>query len=48
MINVYDDVMDTNLVIPRGVDKTEVVFRLLFRRHVRSGPGKEPRQHRRQ
>jgi choline monooxygenase len=26
MINIYDGVMDTNLVIPRGVDKTEVVF----------------------
>jgi len=26
MINIYDEVMDTNLVIPRGVDKTEVIF----------------------
>ena len=30
MINIYDDVMDTNLVIPRGVDKTEVVFDYYF------------------
>jgi choline monooxygenase len=30
MINVYEDVMDTNLVIPRGVDKTEVVFDYYF------------------
>ena len=30
MINVYDDVMDTNLVIPRGVDKTEVIFDYYF------------------
>src|SRR5262245_24149313 len=30
MINLYDGVMDTNLVIPRGVDKTEVVFDFYF------------------
>jgi choline monooxygenase len=30
MINVYKDVMDTNLVVPRGVDKTEVVFDYYF------------------
>jgi phenylpropionate dioxygenase-like ring-hydroxylating dioxygenase large terminal subunit len=30
MINVYDGVMDTNLVIPRGVDKTEVIFDYYF------------------
>ncbi len=30
MINWYDGVMDTNLVIPRGVDKTEVVFDFYF------------------
>ncbi|HET9917737.1 MAG TPA: SRPBCC family protein, partial [Candidatus Binatia bacterium] len=30
MINIYDKVMDTNLVIPRGVDKTEVVFDYYF------------------
>jgi choline monooxygenase len=30
MINVYDEVMDTNLVIPRGVDKTEVIFDYYF------------------
>jgi choline monooxygenase len=30
MINVYEGVMDTNLVIPRGVDKTEVVFDYYF------------------
>jgi choline monooxygenase len=31
MINIYDGgVMDTNLVIPRGVDKTDVVFDYYF------------------
>ncbi|MGI9067469.1 MAG: aromatic ring-hydroxylating oxygenase subunit alpha [Pyrinomonadaceae bacterium] len=30
MINWYSGAMDTNLVIPRGVDKTEVVFDFYF------------------
>ncbi len=30
MINVYEGVMDTNVVIPRGVDKTEVIFDYYF------------------
>ncbi len=30
MINLYDGVMDTNLVLPRGVDKTEVIFDFYF------------------
>jgi choline monooxygenase len=30
MINIYQDVMDTNLVVPRGVDKTEVIFDYYF------------------
>ncbi len=30
MINIYDEVMDTNLVIPHGVDKTEVIFDYYF------------------
>jgi choline monooxygenase len=30
MINWYSGVMDTNLVIPRGLDKTEVVFDFYF------------------
>ena len=30
MINIYDGVMDTNFVMPRGVDKTEVVFDYYF------------------
>ena len=30
MINWYDGVMDTNLVVPRGVDKTEVIFDFYF------------------
>ena len=30
MINFYDGVMDTNLVIPRGVDQTEVIFDFYF------------------
>jgi choline monooxygenase len=31
MINIYEGVMDTNLVIPRGVDKTDVVFDFYFK-----------------
>ena len=30
MINCYANAMDTNLVIPRGVDRTEVVFDFFF------------------
>lgn len=30
MINWYDGVMDTNLVLPLGVDKTEVIFDFYF------------------
>jgi choline monooxygenase len=30
MINWYDGVMDTNLVMPRGVDQTEVIFDFYF------------------
>ena len=30
MINIYAGVMDTNLVIPRGVDRTEVIFDYYF------------------
>ena len=30
MINWYDGVMDTNFVVPRGVDKTEVIFDFYF------------------
>jgi phenylpropionate dioxygenase-like ring-hydroxylating dioxygenase large terminal subunit len=30
MINCYDGVMDTNLVVPRGVDQTEVIFDFYF------------------
>lgn len=30
MINIYDGVMDTNLVIPRAVDRTEVIFDYYF------------------
>ncbi len=30
MINCYEGAMDTNLVIPRGVDKTEVIFDFYF------------------
>jgi choline monooxygenase len=30
MINCYEGVMDTNLVIPLGVDKTEVIFDFYF------------------
>ena len=31
MINWYDGVMDTNLVLPLGIDKTEVIFDFYFR-----------------
>jgi choline monooxygenase len=31
MINCYGGAMDTNLVIPRGVDRTEVIFDFYFR-----------------
>jgi choline monooxygenase len=30
MINVYPTAMDTNLVVPRGVDRTEVTFNFYF------------------
>jgi choline monooxygenase len=30
MINIYEGVMDTNLVLPRGIDRTEVVFDYFF------------------
>jgi choline monooxygenase len=30
MINIYDGIMDTNLVIPRGVNRTEVIFDYYF------------------
>jgi choline monooxygenase len=30
MINWYDGVMDTNLVVARGVDQTEVIFDFYF------------------
>jgi choline monooxygenase len=30
MINIYEGVMDTNLVIPRAVDRTEIVFDYYF------------------
>ena len=31
MVNVYDGVMDTNLVLPISVDRTEVIFDFYFR-----------------
>ena len=30
MINWYEGVMDTNLICPRGVDRTEVIFDFYF------------------
>jgi choline monooxygenase len=30
MINWYEGLMDTNLVLPRGVDRTEVIFDFYF------------------
>jgi len=32
MINIYPEAMDTNLVIPRGLSQTEVVFDFYFSR----------------
>jgi choline monooxygenase len=40
MINVYEGVMDTNRVIPRGVDKTEVIFDYYFADVSESSRGK--------
>jgi choline monooxygenase len=30
MLNVYGDAMDTNIVVPRGIDRTEVIFDFFF------------------
>jgi choline monooxygenase len=30
MINVYEGAMDTNLVVPRAVDRTDVIFDFFF------------------
>jgi len=30
VINIYDGIIDTNLVVPRSVDKTDVVFDYYF------------------
>jgi choline monooxygenase len=30
MLNVYGTAMDTNIVVPRGVDRTDVVFDFFF------------------
>ena len=48
MINMYDGVMDTNLVIPRGVDKTEVIFDYYFADVSKSSREKNFGQHCRQ
>ncbi|MBV9302515.1 MAG: aromatic ring-hydroxylating dioxygenase subunit alpha [Acidobacteriaceae bacterium] len=40
MINVYEGVMDTNLVLAMGVDKTKVIFDFFF---DDVGPGREAR-----
>ena len=47
MINWYEGVMDTNLVIPRGIDRTEVIFDFYFHGRFGAGPRTQPRQHRR-
>ena len=47
MINLYDGVMDTNLVIPRGVDKTEVIFDFYFPDVSEAAREQQSRQHRR-
>ena len=48
MINIYDGVMDTNLVIPRGIDQDRSHLRLLLCRRLGTGPQAQPREHRRQ
>ncbi|MCS6913811.1 MAG: aromatic ring-hydroxylating dioxygenase subunit alpha [Myxococcales bacterium] len=40
MINWYEGAMDTNLVVPRGVDRTEVIFDYYF---ADTSPAAEPR-----
>lgn len=39
MLNLYDGVMDTNLVLPLGADRCRVVFDFYF---ARSGPSADP------
>ena len=48
MINIYDGVMDTNLVIPRGVDRTEVIFDYYFADVSEQATEAQSREHRRQ
>ena len=45
MINWYEGAMDTNLVIPRGVDQTEVIFDFYFS-DVRTSARRETGEHR--
>ena len=47
MINWYEGAMDTNLVVPLGVDRTRGDLRLLLRRRLsEAGRDAQPRQHR--
>ena len=46
MINCYGAAMDTNLVIPRGVDQDRGDLRLLLRGRVGSRARRQPREHR--
>ena len=47
MINWYEGVMDTNLVLPLGLDRTEVIFDFYFADVSGAGARTQPRQHRR-
>jgi choline monooxygenase len=40
MLNLYEGIMDTNLVIPIGIDKTKVVFDFYFAASNESSPNK--------
>jgi choline monooxygenase len=42
MINIYQGAMDTNLVVPRGVDRTDVIFDFFFS-DVSQGSGERNR-----
>ena len=46
MINCYGRTMDTNLVIPRGVDRTEVDLRLLLLGRLGCRARRQPGEHR--
>ena len=48
MLNAYEGVMDTNLVVPLAVDKCAVIFDYLLRGHLCRRRSTQPRKHRSQ